>query len=178
MPVPPHLWHLTTLSPFFRVPFPSQFLQGFFFSPMLFRMPALQIFNHSIAHNLPIRLYAATEGRRAPRARKRAEPPRSRCAAQRPSRACYPRSRRWAGAMAEATPFVQSASKAMADTYPAPGGRRYATDVDGETPEGLQLNDLRAIDLTLHFAIRLQMRVVQRASILRILPRTTLKAGR
>jgi hypothetical protein len=65
----------------------------------------------------------------------------------------------------------------MADTYPAPGGRRYATDVE-QTPEGLQLNDLRAIDLTLHFAIRLQMRVVQRASILRILPRTILKAGR
>lgn len=38
MPVPPHLWHLTILSPFLRVPFPSQFLQGFFFSPTLFRM--------------------------------------------------------------------------------------------------------------------------------------------
>lgn len=38
MPVPPHLWHLTTLSPFLSVPFPSQFLQGFFFSPTLFRM--------------------------------------------------------------------------------------------------------------------------------------------
>ncbi len=38
MPVPPHLWHLTILSPFLRVPFPSQFLHGFFFSPTLFRM--------------------------------------------------------------------------------------------------------------------------------------------
>jgi hypothetical protein len=34
--VPPHLWHLTTLSPFFSVPFPSQFLHGFFFAPALF----------------------------------------------------------------------------------------------------------------------------------------------
>ena len=40
MPVPPHLWHLTTLSPFFSVPLPSQFLQAFFFSPTLFRMPS------------------------------------------------------------------------------------------------------------------------------------------
>jgi hypothetical protein len=38
MPVPPHLWHLTILSPFLSVPFPSQFLQGFFFSPTLFRI--------------------------------------------------------------------------------------------------------------------------------------------
>ena len=36
IPVPPHLWHLTILSPFLRVPFPSQFLHGFFFSPALF----------------------------------------------------------------------------------------------------------------------------------------------
>jgi hypothetical protein len=26
IPVPPHLWHLTILSPFLRVPLPSQFL--------------------------------------------------------------------------------------------------------------------------------------------------------
>jgi hypothetical protein len=38
MPVPPHRWHRTILSPFLRVPFPSQFLHGFFFSPMLFRI--------------------------------------------------------------------------------------------------------------------------------------------
>src|SRR5665213_174504 len=37
IPVPPHRWHLTTLSPFLRVPFPSQFLHGFF-SPALFCM--------------------------------------------------------------------------------------------------------------------------------------------
>jgi hypothetical protein len=37
IPEPPHLWHLTILSPFFRVPFPSQFLQGFFFSSVLLR---------------------------------------------------------------------------------------------------------------------------------------------
>jgi hypothetical protein len=37
IPVPPHLWHLTILSPFFRVPFPSQFLQGFFLSSLLLR---------------------------------------------------------------------------------------------------------------------------------------------
>jgi hypothetical protein len=35
IPVPPHLWHLTILSPFLRVPFPSQFLQGFFLSSAL-----------------------------------------------------------------------------------------------------------------------------------------------
>jgi len=46
IPVPPHLWHLTILSPFFRVPFPSQFLQGFFFCPALFRTVSSQ-FNHS-----------------------------------------------------------------------------------------------------------------------------------
>jgi hypothetical protein len=28
IPVPPHLWHLTILSPFLRVPFPSQFFAG------------------------------------------------------------------------------------------------------------------------------------------------------
>ena len=34
IPLPPHRWHLTILSPFFKVPFPSQFLHGlFFFSP-------------------------------------------------------------------------------------------------------------------------------------------------
>jgi hypothetical protein len=38
IPVPPHLWHLTILSPFLRVPFPSQFLQGFFLSSLLLRM--------------------------------------------------------------------------------------------------------------------------------------------
>jgi hypothetical protein len=38
IPVPPHLRHLTILSPFLRVPFPSQFLHGFFFSPALFRI--------------------------------------------------------------------------------------------------------------------------------------------
>jgi hypothetical protein len=37
IPVPPHLWHLTILSPFLSVPFPSQFLQGFFFSSLLLR---------------------------------------------------------------------------------------------------------------------------------------------
>jgi hypothetical protein len=37
IPVPPHLWHLTILSPFLRVPFPSQFLQGFFLSSLLLR---------------------------------------------------------------------------------------------------------------------------------------------
>jgi|HubBroStandDraft_2_1064218.scaffolds.fasta_scaffold35678_5 hypothetical protein len=37
IPVPPHLWHLTILSPFFSVPFPSQFLQGFFLSWLLLR---------------------------------------------------------------------------------------------------------------------------------------------
>jgi hypothetical protein len=36
MPVPPHLWHLTILSPFLSVPLPSQFLHGRFFSPALF----------------------------------------------------------------------------------------------------------------------------------------------
>jgi hypothetical protein len=35
IPVPPHLWHRTILSPFLSVPFPSQFLQGFFFSSVL-----------------------------------------------------------------------------------------------------------------------------------------------
>ena len=38
MPVPPHLWHLTIVSPFLRVPFPSQFLHGVFFSATPFRM--------------------------------------------------------------------------------------------------------------------------------------------
>src|ERR1700677_3619406 len=42
IPVPPHRWHLTTLSPFLRVPFPSQFLHGFFFSPALFCMVSSQ----------------------------------------------------------------------------------------------------------------------------------------
>src|SRR5258708_3761775 len=37
IPVPPHLWHLTILSPFLSVPFPSQFLQGFFLSSLLLR---------------------------------------------------------------------------------------------------------------------------------------------
>jgi hypothetical protein len=48
IPVPPHLWHLTILSPFFRVPFPSQFLHGLFFSPVLFFM----VSSHPIGHFL------------------------------------------------------------------------------------------------------------------------------
>jgi hypothetical protein len=36
IPVPPHLRHLTILSPFLRVPFPSQFLHVCFFSPVFF----------------------------------------------------------------------------------------------------------------------------------------------
>jgi hypothetical protein len=47
IPVPPHLWHLTILSPFLRVPFPSQFLQGFFLSSVLL----LTIPSRSIAAN-------------------------------------------------------------------------------------------------------------------------------
>ena len=52
MPVPPHLWHLTILSPFLSVPFPSQFLQGFFFSLLLFRMDHLEspLFRCSVFH--------------------------------------------------------------------------------------------------------------------------------
>ena len=38
MPVPPHLWQRTILSPFLSVPFPSQFLHGFFFSTVLLLM--------------------------------------------------------------------------------------------------------------------------------------------
>jgi hypothetical protein len=38
IPVPPHLCHLTILSPFLRVPFPSQFLHGLFFSTARFCM--------------------------------------------------------------------------------------------------------------------------------------------
>jgi hypothetical protein len=37
IPVPPHLRHLTTLPPFLRVPFPSQFLHFCFFCPVFFR---------------------------------------------------------------------------------------------------------------------------------------------
>jgi hypothetical protein len=33
IPVPSQRWHLTTLSPFFRVPLPSQFLHFCFFGP-------------------------------------------------------------------------------------------------------------------------------------------------
>jgi hypothetical protein len=36
-PVPPHLRHLTILSPLLRVPFPSQFLHACFFCPVFFR---------------------------------------------------------------------------------------------------------------------------------------------
>jgi hypothetical protein len=58
IPLPPHLWHLTTLSPFLRVPFPSQFLQGFFFSPSLFRMVSLRIqsleYTFAHLHNQPL----------------------------------------------------------------------------------------------------------------------------
>jgi hypothetical protein len=37
IPVPPHRWHRTILSPFLSVPLPSQFLQGFFLSSLLLR---------------------------------------------------------------------------------------------------------------------------------------------
>ena len=47
IPVPPHLWHLTILSPFLSVPLPSQFLHGFFFSPTIFRTVSSQ-FNRRI----------------------------------------------------------------------------------------------------------------------------------
>src|SRR5271169_2850847 len=51
IPVPPHLWHLTILSPFLRVPFPSQFLQGFFFSPVALRTVSSQ-FNRPMTQPL------------------------------------------------------------------------------------------------------------------------------
>jgi hypothetical protein len=38
MPLPPHLWHRTTLSPFLSVPFPSQFLHFCFFWAVFFCM--------------------------------------------------------------------------------------------------------------------------------------------
>jgi hypothetical protein len=51
IPVPPHLWHLTILSPFLSVPLPSQFLQGFFLSSLLLRTIAsrsmMALFNGS-----------------------------------------------------------------------------------------------------------------------------------
>ena len=37
IPIPPHLRHLTILSPFLRVPFPSQFLHFCFFCPVFCR---------------------------------------------------------------------------------------------------------------------------------------------
>src|ERR1700738_553526 len=43
IPVPPHLRHLTILSPFLRVPFPSQFLQFFFFCPVFFRTQSSKV---------------------------------------------------------------------------------------------------------------------------------------
>jgi hypothetical protein len=52
IPVPPHLWHLTILSPFLRVPFPSQFLQGFFLSSLLLRTISLSI-NHGSIQSEP-----------------------------------------------------------------------------------------------------------------------------
>jgi hypothetical protein len=53
MPVPPHLWHLTILSPFLSVPFPSQFLHGFFFSPMLFRIRSSKFDRSNIPRRAP-----------------------------------------------------------------------------------------------------------------------------
>jgi hypothetical protein len=50
IPVPPHLWHLTILSPFLSVPLPSQFLHGFFLSVLLG-----MVFSRSIA--APMRLH-------------------------------------------------------------------------------------------------------------------------
>ena len=38
LPVPSQRWHLTILSPFLRVPFPSQFLHFAFFFPVAFCM--------------------------------------------------------------------------------------------------------------------------------------------
>jgi hypothetical protein len=43
IPVPPHLRHLTILSPFLRVPFPSQFLHFCFFCPMFFRTQSSKV---------------------------------------------------------------------------------------------------------------------------------------
>jgi hypothetical protein len=54
IPVPPHLWHLTILSPFVRVPLPSQFLHGLFLSPVPFRMSP-PILSPAIARHRPKR---------------------------------------------------------------------------------------------------------------------------
>src|ERR1700693_4999460 len=43
IPVPPHLRHLTILSPFLRVPFPSQFLHFCFFCPVFFRIESSKV---------------------------------------------------------------------------------------------------------------------------------------
>jgi hypothetical protein len=54
IPVPPRLWHLTILFPFLRVPFPSQFLHGFFFSPMLFRIVSSQFIRPNVRAELRV----------------------------------------------------------------------------------------------------------------------------
>jgi hypothetical protein len=46
IPVPPHLRHLTILSPFLRVPFPSQFLHLCFFCPVFFRTQSSKVHIH------------------------------------------------------------------------------------------------------------------------------------
>jgi hypothetical protein len=43
IPVPPHLRHLTILSPFLRVPFPSQFLHFCFFCPVFFHTQSSKV---------------------------------------------------------------------------------------------------------------------------------------
>jgi hypothetical protein len=47
IPVPPHLRHLTILSPFLRVPFPSQFLHVCFLSPTFFHTNSSRVGHRS-----------------------------------------------------------------------------------------------------------------------------------
>ena len=49
IPVPPHLRHLTILSPFLRVPFPSQFLHVCFFSLALSHMECSKVAHRSLS---------------------------------------------------------------------------------------------------------------------------------
>src|ERR1700730_5525365 len=62
IPAPPHLRHLTILSPFLKVPLPSQFLHFCFFCPVFFLMESSKVDRSNLRAELVLRLLCLVVG--------------------------------------------------------------------------------------------------------------------
>src|ERR1700730_10822654 len=75
IPAPPHLRHLTILSPFLKVPLPSQFLHFCFFCPVFFLMESSKVDRSNLGAELVLRPLIQTAYLPQPIATPRLRPP-------------------------------------------------------------------------------------------------------